>query len=146
MKFGTLTPILRCSECGARHMELRGPVTDDTVVRCAECGGGAGPWAEFLADLDARIKRQNQERRGRRLRYRARKHADPAPSWHLILSIPLDEFSLSFADLSGGPSSVEGSRLLRHAVEVSRVESRGGVSSSCPRLRQDNGVKREDAA
>ena len=150
MKSGTLTAILRCSDCGARHIELRGSVTGDAVVRCVNCGGGASPWAEFLADLKGRIRCQGNEVRGRRVRYCARKHADPAPGWHLILSIPLDEFSLPFADRSGSPSSVEGFELPRHAVEVSRVEGRRGVSASDPQLsghkRQDNGVKREDAA
>jgi hypothetical protein len=146
----TFTAILGCSDCGSRLVELCGPVTDDAVVRCANCGGRASPWAEFISDLQGRIKYRGHERRGRRVRYHARKHADPAPGWHLILSIPLDEFSLLFPGLSDSPSSVKGSRPLHHDVEVRRVQSRGGVpassSRSAERHRQLNGAKREDAA
>ena len=85
-----LTPILRCSDCGSHLIELREPVTDHALVRCAKCDAGASRWVEFLSDLEARIERQRQERR-RRLRYRARKLGDVAGAWHLILSIPLDE-------------------------------------------------------
>ena len=141
----SFTAILRCSDCGSRLVELCGPVTDDAVVRCANCGGGASPWAEFLSNLKRQIKSRAHEQRRRRVRYLARKHVNPAPSWHLILSIPLNEFSLSFPDLSGSPSSMKGSRPLQHGVEVCRVQSRGGVPAS-QRHRQHNGAKRENAA
>jgi hypothetical protein len=146
MMSGTFTAILRCSDCGSRLVELRGPVADDAAVQCANCGGRVSPWAEFLSDLKARITCQGHERRGRRVRYRAKKHANPAPGWHLILSIPLDEFSLSFRDLSGSPSSVKGSRPLRHDVEVRRVQSRGGVlASSSPSAERNRQRQRREA-
>ena len=143
MKSETLTAVLRCPDCGARHIELRGPVTGEAVVRCANCGGGASPWAEFLEDLTGRITCERRERPGRRVRYRARMHANPTPGWRLILSISLDEFSLPFADRSDRPSSAEGFELLRYAVEVSRVESREGVSASNP---QPSGQRGKTAA
>lgn len=87
----TFTPILRCSTCGSHLIELREPVTDHALVRCAKCGAGASPWVEFLSDLEARIERQQHERRSRRLRYRARNLGDVGSAWRLILSIPLDE-------------------------------------------------------
>jgi hypothetical protein len=122
------TAIPRCSDCGSRLVQLRGRVTDEAVVRCANCGGGASPWAEFLSDLKRRIECHGHERRERPVRYRARKHSNPAAGWHLILCIPLDEFSLSFPDLCGGPSSGKGYRPLRHAVEVRGGEIRGWSS------------------
>ena len=86
MSSRTLTPILRCSDCGSPLIELRGPVTDYALVRCAECGGGASRWVEFLSDLEARIDRLEQERPTRCVRYRARKRADPASAWRVILT------------------------------------------------------------
>ena len=149
MIFGSFYPIVRCPDCGSRRVELRGPVRDDAAVRCANCGGEASPWAEFLSDVRGRIKSQGQEHRRQRVRYRARKHSNPAPGGDVILSIPLDEFSLSFPDLSGSPASVKGSPPVRHDVEVCRVESREGVpASSSQRVErhwQRNGAKRENA-
>jgi hypothetical protein len=143
------TAIPRCSDCGSRLVQLRGRVTDEAVVRCANCGGGASPWAEFLSDLKRRIECHGHERRERPVRYRARKHSNPAPGWDVILSIPLDEFSLSFPDLSGSPASVKGFPPGRHDVEVCRVESREGVPASSSqrveRHQQRNGAKRENA-
>ena len=83
------TPILLCPDCGSHLIEVRGPVVDYAVVRCADCGAGASRFVEFLSDIRVRIERYQQERPRRRLRYRARKLADPASAWHLILSTPL---------------------------------------------------------
>jgi DNA-directed RNA polymerase subunit RPC12/RpoP len=61
------TPILRCEDCGSSLVELRGPVTDNSLVRCAECGAEAGRWPAFLSDLETRIEKREQEHRRRRL-------------------------------------------------------------------------------
>ena len=89
MNCRTLTPILYCSNCGSHLIELCGPIAVSAVVRCGDCGGGAGRFVEFLSDIRVRIERLKQEQPRRRLRYRARKHADPASAWQLILSTPL---------------------------------------------------------
>ena len=67
MSFRTLPPVLRCADCGSQLMELRGPVTNHAVVRCAHCGAGARQWIQFLSDLGARVERQEYEIRRRRL-------------------------------------------------------------------------------
>jgi hypothetical protein len=85
----TLTPILRCSDCGSQLIELRGPVTDYAVVRCAGCGAAASRWAEFLSELGARVERLQQQPPRRCVRYRARMRADPAPAWRVILTTAL---------------------------------------------------------
>ena len=120
-----LTPILRCSDCGSHLIELREPVTDHALVRCAKCGGGASRWVEFLCDLEARIERQRQERRRRRLQYRARKLSDAAAAWQLILSIPLDEAqSLHGSTLASDSSAVT-------AIRSTRVQHRRGEGAQC---------------
>ena len=67
MALRTLTPVLRCADCGSQLIELRGPVTDHAVVRCALCGAGARRWVQFLSDLGSRVERQEHEMRRRRL-------------------------------------------------------------------------------
>ncbi len=63
----TLTPILRCADCGSHLIELRGPVTEHALVRCAKCGARTTHWLQFLSDLGARVERQENELRRRRL-------------------------------------------------------------------------------
>ena len=67
MNCRTLTPILRCAGCGSQLIELRGPVTDHALVRCATCGAGSNRWVQFLSELGARVERQEHEMRRRRL-------------------------------------------------------------------------------
>jgi predicted nucleic acid-binding Zn ribbon protein len=67
MNCRTLSPILRCSDCGSQMIELRGPVSDQALVRCGRCGAEASRWADFLSDLGVRVARQESERRRRRL-------------------------------------------------------------------------------
>jgi hypothetical protein len=47
--------ILRCTVCGSGAVELRGPVGDDNVVRCAACGAEVGYWPEFLWRVERHI-------------------------------------------------------------------------------------------
>lgn len=58
-------PILSCADCGSHLIEVRGPVTDRALVRCARCGAGATHWAHFISDLGSRIDRQEHERKRR---------------------------------------------------------------------------------
>jgi hypothetical protein len=67
MSLRTHTAILRCADCDSPLVELRGPVTDHSVVRCAECGAEAGRWPTFLSELEARIVKREQEQRRRQL-------------------------------------------------------------------------------
>jgi uncharacterized Zn finger protein len=65
MFFSTPSPVLRCTDCGSRAIELVGPVKDHAVVRCAKCGADTACWADFLSTLGARMEKQEYERRRR---------------------------------------------------------------------------------
>ena len=147
---GTLTPILRCFDCGSHLVELRGAVTKDADVACAKCGAATGRWVEFLARLEEQVARQQQELRGGRLRYHARKRAEPRRAWHLILSL-LREESRPRRVLALSGTSSAGSLLLGSAQVGGRQEQAApGVSAPGPRhvQRGPRGVdmKHEDAA
>ena len=59
-------PVLRCPECWSRVFEIQGPVTNDAVIQCAECGHERGPLPEIMSQLEARVREQDDERRRRR--------------------------------------------------------------------------------
>jgi DNA-directed RNA polymerase subunit RPC12/RpoP len=59
-------PVLRCPECGSRAFEIHGPVTDDAVIHCAECGFECGPLPEIMSLLEAKVREQEEDRRKRR--------------------------------------------------------------------------------
>jgi len=59
--------VLRCAECGARAFEVRGALAEVSMVYCAECGTELGQVPQVLAELQARVARQIDKRRKRRL-------------------------------------------------------------------------------
>lgn len=147
---GTLTPILRCSDCGSQLVELRGPVTKDADVACAKCGAATGRWVDFLSRLEERVGQQQEELSGGRLRYRARKRAEPTGAWHIILSMPLGEAPphrvLALSGISTARSSLVGSPHLGGHQEQGAP---GGPAPGPRHVRrgpQGIDVKREDAA
>ena len=107
MNSGDSSPASLCFDCGSHHVEVRGPIVDDALVHCTECGAVVSRWMEFVSSLATRLKQQ-EHRPIRWVRYYARRQSDPSVC-HLILGIPLDEFfwrslphrpvSSSFADV-----------------------------------------------
>ena len=60
------TPVLRCPQCASRVFEIHGPVTDQAIIHCAECGFECGPLPKVMSEVEARVREGEKERRKRR--------------------------------------------------------------------------------
>ena len=58
--------VWQCPACGSRAFEIQGPLIESGVVQCVACHAEICPVDEFLAAAEARIEREDQERRKRR--------------------------------------------------------------------------------
>jgi hypothetical protein len=59
-------PVLQCTTCDSRKIEIYDPISDCATVYCAECGEERMTFRELMSELQARIVAQE---RGRRLRH-----------------------------------------------------------------------------
>ena len=59
-------PVLRCARCASRVFEIHGPVTDDAIIHCAECGFECGPVPKVMSELEARVRAEEKQQRKRR--------------------------------------------------------------------------------
>ena len=58
--------VWQCRACGSRAFEIQGPTITNDVVRCVKCHAEMGTVDEFLAAAEARMEREDQERRKHR--------------------------------------------------------------------------------
>ena len=57
--------VLICPECGSRTFEIYDTKAVVAMVHCAECRAEVGHLDEIMAGIEARMERQEQERRKR---------------------------------------------------------------------------------
>jgi DNA-directed RNA polymerase subunit RPC12/RpoP len=49
--------VLNCEECGSTVIEIRGKLKTGAPIRCGDCGELRGHWPDFLATMEATLRR-----------------------------------------------------------------------------------------